>query len=220
MKNVVLYGGTGQAKVIRPLLEQAGSKVVCIVDDLLKKPPFPDIPLLKGLQDFLKWRNKNNIDENLGFVVTIGNPNGKLRVRFSDKLKREGLVPVSVVAMNAYIEKNAILDEGHQIHPGAIIMAQARIGRYCIINTKASVDHECIIEEGSEIGPGATLSGQIVVRKNVWVGAGATILPFLEIGENSIVGAGSVVTKDVPSNSIYIGVAAKPMKKCQTKDNH
>ncbi|WP_346675095.1 sugar O-acetyltransferase [Methanobrevibacter woesei] len=59
----------------------------------------------------------------------------------------------------------------------------------------------------------ATQAKPIVLKKNVWVGIGATILPGVTVGENSIVGAGSVVTKDVPDNTIVAGNPAKFIKK-------
>lgn len=47
------------------------------------------------------------------------------------------------------------------------------------------------------------------IRKGVSVGSGSTILCGLTIGENAIVGAGSVVTKDIPPNTIVAGNPAK-----------
>ncbi|MCI7290799.1 MAG: sugar O-acetyltransferase [Methanobrevibacter woesei] len=59
----------------------------------------------------------------------------------------------------------------------------------------------------------ATQAKPIVLKKNVWVGIGATILPGVTVGENSIVGAGSVVTKDVPDNTIVAGNPARFIKR-------
>lgn len=54
--------------------------------------------------------------------------------------------------------------------------------------------------------------GEVYIGKNVWIGAGAVILPNVVIGQNSIIGAGSVVTKNIESNSIYVGNPAKKIK--------
>lgn len=51
--------------------------------------------------------------------------------------------------------------------------------------------------------------GRVVIGNNVFVGVNTTILPNVHIGDNVIVGAGSVVTKDVPSNSVVAGNPAR-----------
>jgi acetyltransferase-like isoleucine patch superfamily enzyme len=42
----------------------------------------------------------------------------------------------------------------------------------------------------------------IVIERNVWIAAGATIIGGVTVGENSVVAAGSVVTRDVPPNTL------------------
>ncbi|MBR5156069.1 MAG: acyltransferase [Clostridia bacterium] len=56
---------------------------------------------------------------------------------------------------------------------------------------------------------GYTKIGLVDIKDNVFVGANATILAGVTIGENSVVGAGSVVTKDVPPNTVVAGNPAK-----------
>ena len=58
-----------------------------------------------------------------------------------------------------------------------------------------------------------TYAKPIHIKKNAGIGIAATILPGVTVGENSIVGAGSVVTKDVPDNSIVAGNPAKFIKR-------
>lgn len=52
-------------------------------------------------------------------------------------------------------------------------------------------------------------SGCIEVMDNVFIGSNSTILPNIKIGPNAVIAAGSVVTKDVPENSVVAGVPAK-----------
>lgn len=56
---------------------------------------------------------------------------------------------------------------------------------------------------------GYTKIGKILIGNNVFVGADTTIMPGVSIGNNSIIGTGSIVTKDVPENTVYAGIPAK-----------
>lgn len=53
------------------------------------------------------------------------------------------------------------------------------------------------------------LTKPIVVGRNAWLGANVTVLAGVTIGDNAIVAAGSVVTKDVPPDTIVAGVPAR-----------
>lgn len=54
--------------------------------------------------------------------------------------------------------------------------------------------------------------GPVIIEDNVWIGDKVTILPNVTIGKNSIIGANSVVTKNIPSNSVAVGIPAKVIK--------
>lgn len=51
-----------------------------------------------------------------------------------------------------------------------------------------------------------------IISSDVWIGANAVILAGVTIGSHSVIGAGSIVTKDVPSNTIVTGNPAKVIK--------
>lgn len=102
---------------------------------------------------------------------------------------------------------------GIEIHPGATI------GRRFFIDHGMGI----VIGETAEIGDGVmlyhgvTLGGQVLTQTkrhptigdNVTIGAGAKVLGPVTIGENSAVGANAVVTKDIPPNSVAVGIPAK-----------
>lgn len=51
------------------------------------------------------------------------------------------------------------------------------------------------------------------IGRRAWIGAGATILPGVTVGENSVVGAASVITRDVPANTIVAGNPARIIRR-------
>lgn len=90
-----------------------------------------------------------------------------------------------------------------------------------------------IIEDKALIGPNVSLitenhpenpvdrhyvySKPILIKEGAWLGANSTILPGITIGRNAIVGAGSIVTKDVPDDTIVAGNPARVIRKIQIK---
>jgi acetyltransferase-like isoleucine patch superfamily enzyme len=70
-----------------------------------------------------------------------------------------------------------------------------------------------IITAGHPLEPSqrraATIGKPIVIERNVWIAAGAIIIGGVTVGENSVVAAGSVVTKNVPANTLVGGNPAR-----------
>lgn len=63
----------------------------------------------------------------------------------------------------------------------------------------------------------SSILGKIIIEDNVWIGAGVIVLPNVTVGRNSVIGAGSIVTQDIPANSIAVGSPAKVVSKREIK---
>jgi acetyltransferase-like isoleucine patch superfamily enzyme len=125
---------------------------------------------------------------------------------------------------------------GDESKIGAFVEIQknAKVGKRCKISSHTFICEGVTIEDNVFIGHGVTFvndsyprattqdgrlqteadwkAEQTLVRKGASIGSGATILSNTTIGENAIVGAGSVVTKDVPRNTIAAGNPAKLLR--------
>jgi acetyltransferase-like isoleucine patch superfamily enzyme len=129
---------------------------------------------------------------------------------------------------------------GDDTKVGAFVEVQknAAIGKRCKISSHTFICEGVTIEDNVFVGhhvvfindryPRATnVEGDLQtekdwtiskthIKKGASIGSGAVILCNVTIGESSIVGAGSVVTRDVPPNSI---VAGNPARLLRTNDN-
>jgi acetyltransferase-like isoleucine patch superfamily enzyme len=119
------------------------------------------------------------------------------------------------------------------------IQKNARIGANCKISSHTFICEGVTIEDDVFVGHNVTFindkfpratnqDGQLqseqdwkvettLIKKGASIGSGTTILSSVVIGENAMVGAGSVVTRDVPDNSIVAGCPAKIIKQIAEK---
>ncbi len=73
-----------------------------------------------------------------------------------------------------------------------------------------------LITSGHPIEPSkrraAVTARPIAIGRNVWIAAGATVVGGVTVGENAVVAAGSVVTQDVPPNTLVAGNPARVVR--------
>lgn len=123
-------------------------------------------------------------------------------------------------------EENSIGDEV-SIGSGSVIEHHVTVGDGVRIHSQAFVPEFTLLEAGCWIGPRvvmtnakyplsptakSTLRGP-TVRRGAKIGANSTILPGVNIGERALIGAGSVVTRDVPPDSVVAGNPARIIRK-------
>jgi acetyltransferase-like isoleucine patch superfamily enzyme len=97
-----------------------------------------------------------------------------------------------------------------------VFIQSANIGNHVLIAPNVSLLSNSHISENTDVPivfQGMTSNTPIIIEDNVWIGRNVVILPGCVIGEGSIIGAGAIVTKNIPSYSVAVGVPAKVIKK-------
>ena len=110
---------------------------------------------------------------------------------------------------NIFIEKNVMLNYGCVI----LDVCPVKIGEHTLIGPNTHIYTACHSLVPDERISDIEFGKPVTIGKNVWIGGNCTILPGVTIGDNSVIGAGSVVTKDIPNNSVAVGNPAKVKSK-------
>jgi sugar O-acyltransferase (sialic acid O-acetyltransferase NeuD family) len=193
---MLLYGGSGHAKVIIDCLLANNLPVHGIFDDNPALTSLVDYPVVGSYKkDFLPQER---------ILIAIGN--NYIRNKLANTIMHTfGMV----IHPSAQVSRFASLGPGTVIFHNSVVQAGTNIGTHCIINTAASIDHDCIISDFVHISPNATVSGGVQVGEGTHIGAGATIIQGIRLGKWCTIGAGAVVIRNVPDFATAVGVPAK-----------
>ncbi len=132
-----------------------------------------------------------------------------------------------IIGHNSVIREENVIGDNFRLWSNSVVDYGCKIGSNVKIHCNCYIAQFTTIEDGVFIAPGAITTNDKypgsedaekrlegpTIRKGAQVGAGVVILPGVTIGANSIIGAGSVVTKDVPADSVAYGNPARVVGK-------
>jgi len=172
--------------------------------EILNGKPVDDVSILE------------NADRNeIKLICAIGTP---LRRRLIEYTEGLGYDYDTVVHPSVIKSRWVTFGKGNIICAGNIFTSQITVGDHTIINYGCTIGHDVRIGKYCTISPGVHISGRVKIGDGVFIGTGAVIIPDVSIGNNSVIGAGAVVTKNIPENTLAVGVPAKPVRRLTEAD--
>ncbi len=145
----------------------------------------------------------------------------------------------ATVRSGTIIYPDVVVGDGLQTGHHVVVREQTVVGDDVVLGTKTVIDGRCDVGDGASLqtgvyvppysevgdrvflGPNAVLTNDpyplrrdcdlegATLKADATVGANATILPGVTVGERAFVAAGSVVTEDVPPETLAVGVPAE-----------
>lgn len=109
---------------------------------------------------------------------------------------------------DVFINSNAYFMDGGRITVGNHVFIGPNTGFYTAAHPLDYPSRNVGLEKASPI----------VIGNNVWIGAHVAIMPGVSIGDGVVIGAGSVVTRDIPSNTLAMGSPARVVKEIDQED--
>lgn len=143
-------------------------------------------------------------------AIGIGTPHilEKLYCKFSEKYSFPNLIHPSFVGHREAI----MMGIGNIITAGCVFSLDIKIGSFNLFNLNTTVGHDTVVGSYNVVNPGVNISGGVTIGNKNLIGTNAAVLQYLSIGDNSILGAGAVLSKNLESNLVAVGVPAKVIK--------
>jgi len=147
--------------------------------------------------------------------------------------------PHAVIYYDVEIGAHTLLGDGASVREQCRIGSHCLIGRYVTVNYNTTVGDRTKIMDLTHITGNGMVGNDVfisvlvgttndnalgqhayseetivgpTIRDGAMIGVGVSMLPRVVIGERAVVGAGSVVTKDIPADTLAMGIPARPIR--------
>ncbi len=154
------------------------------------------------------------------FACAIAIGDNSTRERVFERLREQhpGLEYPALIHPSAVVSAFTRIGDGTVVMPQACIGPSSTIGRFCIVNTSASIDHDGAMADFASLAPGAVTGGAVRIGLRSAVSIGAVVKHGVEIGDDSVLGANSYLNKPLPVGSVAYGSPARVVRN-RTRDD-
>jgi sugar O-acyltransferase (sialic acid O-acetyltransferase NeuD family) len=216
MKDLFIIGSGGFAKevafVVFEINKQSNeynfSGFVDTAEDKFRnigKVAYPIIPE----NEFLN----NEAYANAAVAIGIGNPKIIEKVTSKFRSNKFSFLYPNIIHPNVLGHWDSIiLGVGNIITANCVFTVDIIVGSFNIFNLSTTIGHDTKIGDYNVINPGVNISGGVKIGNKNLLGTNSTVLQYISIGDNSILGGTALLSKNLDSNWVAVGVPAKPIK--------
>lgn len=188
------------SKIVIHLPEEVGERDRSLADRLKDFSAIGEAPVIMQLDEFSPDDNE---------VYLLGPTTPTRAVLVAELQHRFGIQFTQLVHPTAYVSPLARMGEGVFIGANSVIGPGVYLADHVFVNRGVTIGHDTSIGSFSRIQPGSNLGGLSRIGQGVTVGIGATLIERLVVGDDAFIGAGAVVTTDVSTSVLVVGIPAK-----------
>lgn len=133
------------------------------------------------------------------------------RKHYAELMLARGAKFISIIEKTAVVERNTILGQGCYIGRNAFLSCDIKAGDFVSFFQCAVIGHDVTIGNYCHFGSHTFAGGFSVLQDLVTIHPGAGIIPHRTLKEGSVLGAGSVAARNVPTETIVMGVPAQKL---------
>ena len=189
-------------------VEKRWDDIVFVDDTPEKSGMFFEGKITYSFDEVLKKYEKSNLE----FLIAIGEPSTKDLIY--NKLKKNDLSVTNMYPVGVVLPESATVGEGVVIQSpsGSGTSVGSVLGNNVLIQGNVVLGHDIVVGDNSVISSLAFIGGNTVIGRNTYIAPHACLRNGITIGDNCVIGMGSVVTKDIPANSVAYGSPARVVR--------